>query len=67
MNIKELRARCRELNIKGYSRWTKTELESAINIKSVSNWYTDICKNGIVIDDENLDELELNIEHIETI
>ena len=58
MNIKELRARCRELNIKGYSRWTKTELESAIYIKSVSNWYTDICKNGIVIEDENLDKQE---------
>ena len=65
MNVKELRARCRELNIKGYSRWTKTELESAIYIKSVSNWYTDICKNGIVLDDENLEVQELNIEHIQ--
>jgi hypothetical protein len=64
MNIKELRARCRELDIKGYSRWTKTELESAIYIKEVSNWYTDICKNVIVIDDENLEVQELNIENI---
>ena len=32
MNVKELRARCRELNIKGYSRWTKAELESAHQI-----------------------------------
>ena len=64
MNVKELRARCRELNIKGYSRWTKAELESAIFIKSVSNWYTDICKNVIVIDDENLEVQELNIENI---
>ena len=47
MNVKELRARCRELNIKGYSRWTKAELESAIYIKSVSNWYTDICKMAL--------------------
>ena len=64
MNVKELRARCRELNIKGYSRWTKTELESAIYIKEVSNWYTDICKNVIVIDDENLEVQELIIENI---
>jgi hypothetical protein len=64
MNVKELRARCRELNIKGYSRWTKAELESAIFIKSVSNWYTDICKNVIVIDDENLEVQELIIENI---
>lgn len=67
MNVKQLRQTCKELNIRGYSKMTKDELESAIYIKSVSNWYTDICKNGIVIDDENLDELELNIEHIETI
>ena len=65
MNVKELRARCRELNIKGYSRWTKDELESAIYIKSVSDWYSDICKNGIVLDDENLEVQELNIEHIQ--
>ena len=67
MNVKQLRQTCKELNIRGYSKMTKDELESAIYIKSVSNWYTDICKNGIVIDNENLDELELNIEHIETI
>ena len=64
MNVKQLRQTCRELNIKGYSRWTKAELESAIFIKSVSNWYTDICKNVIVIDDENLEVQELIIENI---
>ena len=65
MNVKQLRQTCRELNIRGYSKMTKAELESAIYIKSVSNWYTDICKNGIVIEDESFDEKELNIEHIQ--
>ena len=65
MNVKQLRQTCRELNIRGYSKMTKAELESAIFIKSVSNWYTDICKNGIVIEDENLEVQELNIEHIQ--
>ena len=44
MNCKQLRERCKELKIRGYSKFNKAELESAIYIKSISNWYDDIIR-----------------------
>jgi len=44
----------------------KAQLESAIYIKSVSNWYTDLCTNGsLVIEGDNLDDKDLNIEPLQ--
>lgn len=66
MNVKQLRQSCKELQIRGYSRMNKAQLESAIYIKSVSNWYTDLCTNGsLVIEDDNLDDKNLNIEPLQ--
>lgn len=65
MNVKQLRQACKELNIRGYSKMTKAELESAIYLKQVDNWYNDVIQGCIVIEDESFDEKELNIEHIQ--
>ena len=66
MKVKELRQTCKELNVRGYSKMTKAELESAIYLKQVSNWYSDLIQQDcIVIEDENLDEEELNIENLQ--
>jgi hypothetical protein len=65
MNVKELRQQCKELKIKGFSKMTKAELESAIYLKQVSNWYSDVLQGCIVIEDDNLDEAELNIENLQ--
>lgn len=65
MNVKELRAICKHLKIRGYSRWSKAEMEVAIAIKSVSNWYDDIMPNcSIEIKNEDLEDAELNIQHL---
>lgn len=65
MNVKELRQQCKELKIKGFSKMTKAELESAIYLKQVSNWYSDVLQGCIVIEDDNLDKAELNIENLQ--
>jgi hypothetical protein len=52
MNVKQLRQSCKELNIRGYSKWSKAELESAIYLKQVANWYNDAIQGCIVIEDE---------------
>tara|TARA_B100000497_G_C7518135_1_gene315069 strand:- start:395 stop:706 length:312 start_codon:yes stop_codon:yes gene_type:complete len=49
MNVKELRAICKHLKIRGYSRWSKAEMESAIYIKSVFNWYNPKAKDKAFI------------------
>jgi hypothetical protein len=55
MNCKQLRERCKELKIRGYSRFNKAELESAIYIKSIYNWYDDIIMDSIIIEPEEVD------------
>lgn len=42
MNCKELKAQCKELKIRGYSKMTKAELENVIYLKQISNWYDDL-------------------------
>lgn len=55
MNCKQLRERCKELKIRGYSKFNKAELESAIYIKQISNWYDDIIMNPITIEPKEVD------------
>lgn len=62
MNVKQLRQTCKELNVRGYSKMNKAELESAIYIKQIANWYDDAIQGSIVIKDDSFDEKELNIE-----
>lgn len=42
MNVKELRLLCKQLNIRGYSKMNKAQLENAIYIKQINHWYDDI-------------------------
>jgi hypothetical protein len=65
MKVKELRQTCKELNVRGYSKMNKAELESAIYLKQVSNWYDDAIQGSIVIKDDSFDEEELNIENLQ--
>jgi hypothetical protein len=65
MKVKELRQTCKELNVRGYSKMNKAELESAIYLKQVSNWYDDAIQGSIVIEDDSFDEEELNIENLQ--
>jgi hypothetical protein len=44
---------------------TKAELESAIYLKQISNWYDDAIQGSIVIEDDSFDEEELNIENLQ--
>jgi hypothetical protein len=51
---KELIQQAKELSIRGYSKMNKAELESAIFIKQVSDWYDDI-STQILIDPQDID------------
>ena len=51
---KELLHKARELKIKGYSVMNKAELESAIHIKQISNWYEDLLKAPVVAWNEDV-------------
>ena len=42
MNVKELRLLCKQLNIRGYSKMNKAQLESVIYLKQISDWYNDL-------------------------
>lgn len=55
MNCKQLRERCKELKIRGYSKFNKAELQSAIYIKSIANWYDDIIIDPITIEPKEVD------------
>jgi|DEB0MinimDraft_10_1074344.scaffolds.fasta_scaffold04339_6 hypothetical protein len=53
---KELIQQAKELEIRGYSKMNKAELESAIFIKQVSDWYDDISsQTQILIDPQEID------------
>jgi hypothetical protein len=67
MNCKELRMRCKELQIRGYSKFTKAEMESAIYLKQVSDWYDDLVKPHITFEEEvNIDEEIISLNTNET-
>jgi hypothetical protein len=51
MNVKELRLLCKQLNIRGYSKMNKAQLENAIYIKQINHWYDDI----LMIKSEEID------------
>jgi uncharacterized protein (UPF0254 family) len=42
MKVEELRLQCKQLNIRGYSKMNKAQLENAIYIKQISDWYDDL-------------------------
>jgi hypothetical protein len=48
MNVRELKAKCKDLNIKGYSRMNKAQLQSVIYLKQISNWYDELYQQGFV-------------------
>ena len=51
MKVEELRLQCKQLNIRGYSKMNKAQLESAIYIKQISDWYDDL----LMIKSEEID------------
>ena len=42
MKVEELRLQCKQLNIRGYYKMNKAQLESAIYVKQISDWYDDL-------------------------
>jgi len=51
MKVEELRLQCKQLNIRGYSKMNKAQLENAIYIKQINHWYDDI----LMIKSEEID------------
>lgn len=65
---KDLRERCKEYKIKGYSKMNKAQLASVIYLKQVSDWYEDIQNNAVVVDLEaNIDQEIISLVNNETI
>jgi hypothetical protein len=58
---KELYAKAKEFGVKGFSRMNKHELQQAVIICCVKEWFNDITRNKLIIHDINNVEIEVDV------